>query len=87
MITRRPPLRRPARLVLVLACAACAAQNSQPELPNGTLLTSEPIRITTAYDNQSELIRFRFPRNVNERAAHDDRFVAPRVTFHAWAEL
>ena len=81
MTSPTPPLLRRAQLALLVACAACATQTRPHQLPNGTLLTSEPIRITTPYDEQSELTRFRFPRNVYERAAHDDRFTSTRITY------
>ena len=76
MTLRIAARRRLARLSPLLALLACATQNHSDAPPNGTLLASEPIRITTAYDEQSELTRFRFPRDVYERAAHDDRFAA-----------
>ena len=81
MTLRIAARRRRARLSPLLALAACASQNHSDAPPNGTLLASEPIRITTAYDEQSELTRFRFPRDVYERAAHDDRFAASRITY------
>lgn len=64
-----------------LGLAACAAPSPPHHVPNGTLLASEVLRIRTPYDEQSELTRFRFPRDVYERAAHDERFVYSRITY------
>lgn len=81
MTIRLATLRRSAPLALLFACAACATRPHADAPPNGTLLASEPIRITTPYEAQSELTRFRFPRDVYERAANDDRFAATRITY------
>lgn len=76
------PVRRPfSLLLLLLGLPACATSPHPGGLKNGTLLASAELQIVTPYEQQSELTRFRFPREVYERAAQDRRFEYRRITY------
>lgn len=64
-----------------LLLVACSASPAVPPVGDGTLLADEIVRITTPYERQSELTRFRFPREVYERAANDTRFDYRRIAY------
>lgn len=76
-----PRVRTVISLVGALGVAACATHPDARIAADGTLLSSEAFCIRTPYDEQSELTRFRFPREVYERAANDPRFVSTRITY------